>query len=227
MLDRETREAALTRQLDFIPMDSLSAQINIIGAGAIGSWVALSLAKMGFVDITVWDMDEISIENMNCQFYPISHVGKLKVDVLKEMVAAFTGVKIQTANKYEGQPLSGIVISSLDNMATRKLVFDSRVSTTEWIIDPRMSLEAASLATCNCQDSASVARYSKTLYSDEAAVQERCTAKSTIYTANLISGLVCKTVKDIATKSNQDLIKMAEWHIGKNQLISFGYGKEN
>jgi hypothetical protein len=39
--------------------------------------------------------------------------------------------------------------------------------------------------------------------------------------------LVCKTVKDIATKSDQDLIKMAEWHIGKNQLISFGYGKEN
>lgn len=222
-IDQDTREAALTRQLDFIPMESLSAEINIVGAGAIGSWVALSLAKMGFVDITVWDMDEVSIENMNCQFYPISHVGKPKVDVLKDMVEAFTGVSIMTRGKYEGQQLSGIVVSALDNMETRKLIFDSRSNVTKWIIDPRMSLEAASLVTCNCQDSTSVQRYAKTFYSDSDAVQERCTAKSTIYTANLIAGLVCKTVKDIATGSSQDLIKMAEWHIGKNQLVAFGY----
>ncbi len=222
MLSKDTREAMLTRQLDFIPMDTLGKEINIVGAGAIGSWVALSLAKMGFVDITVWDDDEVSIENMNCQFYPISMIGRPKVDALADMVSMFTGTQIQTRRRYEGQPLNGIVISALDNMATRRLIFDKRVAGTTWIIDPRMSLEAASLFNCNVRDPASVAAYDKTFYSDSEAVQERCTAKSTIYTANLIAGLVCKSVKDIATDGKADeLIRNAEWHIGKNQLMAW------
>lgn len=102
MLSKDTREAALTRQLDFIPMSSLGAQVNIVGAGAIGSWVALSLAKMGFVDITVWDDDEVSIENMNCQFYPMNMIGRPKVEALAEMVELFTGTKITKRRRYEG-----------------------------------------------------------------------------------------------------------------------------
>lgn len=223
MLSQSTREAALTRQLDFIPMSSLNQQINIIGAGAIGSWVTLSLAKMGFVDITVWDFDEVSIENMNCQFYPMNMIGRPKVDALADMVSLFTGVNIQKRGRYNGEPLHGIVVSALDNMKTRRQIFDSRVANTTWIIDPRMSLEAASIFNCNCRDSNIIAMYSQTFYSDSEAVQERCTAKSTIYTANLIAGLVCKSIKDIVTSTTDDLVRNAEWHIGKNQWLAWNY----
>lgn len=224
MLAKDTREAALTRQLDFIPMESLDAQITIVGAGAIGSWVALSLAKMGFVDITVWDMDEVSIENMNCQFYPIDEIGQPKVLALQRMVERFTGTKINAVNmKYENQWLNGIVISALDNMETRKAIFDSSKGSADWIIDPRMSLEAASLFVCNCKETKSIESYAKTFYSSAEAIEERCTAKSTIYTANLIAGLVAKTVKDIAVRSTEDLIKNAEYHIGKNQLMAWSH----
>ncbi len=223
MLDRDTREATLTRQLDFIPMASLNAQINIVGAGAIGSWVALSLAKMGFIDITVWDDDEVSIENMNCQFYPMTMIGRPKVEALASMVELFTGTKIETKRRYDGQPLHGIVVSALVNMATRRLIFDKRVANTTWIVDPRMSLEAASIFNCDLRNPSMVEMYSKTFYSDSDAVQERCTAKSTIYTANLIAGLVCKSVKDIATNTKSETVRNAEWHIGKNQLFAWNY----
>lgn len=224
MLEKEMREAALTRQIDFIPMDSLGAEIVIIGAGAIGSWVALSLAKMGMVDITVWDHDEVSIENMNCQFYPLDSIGKPKVHALQDMVHRFTGTKIAVMNKkYEGEALSGIVINALDNMATRSLVFSKRSPMVRWIVDPRMSLEQASLNVCDLRSNESIKEYEKSLYDDDAAIQERCTAKSTIYTANLIAGLVSKTVKDIVTGTQDDAVRFLDFHIGKNQMIAWGH----
>lgn len=221
-ITQEIREAALTRQLDVIPLKTLGAQINIIGAGAIGSWVALSLAKMGFQDITVWDHDTVSIENMNCQFYPLDEIDKPKVTALRDMVQRFTGTRIVAVQeKYTGQELDGIVISALDNMETRRLIFDKRGPRTTWIIDPRMSLEAASMFVCNVREPSSVEQYSKHFYSDAEAVQERCTAKSTIYTANLIAGLVCKAVKDIVTDNRDDLVRNLELHVGKNQLMTW------
>lgn len=224
MLENEIREAALTRQIDFIPMNKLGAEIVIVGAGAIGSWVALSLAKMGLVDITVWDHDEVSIVNMNCQFYPLDSIGKPKVQALQEMVHRFTGTKINAVNKkYEGEALSGIVINALDNMATRSLIFKERSPMIRWIVDPRMSLEQASLNVCDLHSLESIKQYEKSLYSDDAAIQERCTAKSTIYTANLIAGLVSKTVKDIITGTSEDAVRFLDFHIGKNQMIAWGH----
>lgn len=220
---KDFREASLTRQLDVIPMAVLGAQIHIIGAGAIGSWVALSLAKMGLMDITVYDHDTVSVENMNCQFYPIKDIDRLKVDALQEMVEMFTGTRIQVRPaKYTGEKLRGIVISALDNMETRKIIFDNCKDSATWIVDPRMSLEAASLFVCNTRSPKVVEEYSKTFYSDSDAVQERCTAKSTIFTANLIAGLVCKTVKDIITENQEDKIRNLEIHVGRNKMLAWG-----
>ena len=70
--------AHLTRQLDVIPVEILDEPINIIGAGAVGSFTALTLAKMGFAQIAVWDDDVVSEENLNAQFFilfPIFHSG--------------------------------------------------------------------------------------------------------------------------------------------------------
>jgi tRNA A37 threonylcarbamoyladenosine dehydratase len=70
----------LTRQSDLIPEAILSTPITVVGAGAIGSFTVLTLAKMGFNNITVFDDDEIDFVNINNQFYRISDIGKKKVD---------------------------------------------------------------------------------------------------------------------------------------------------
>ena len=69
----ETRNEHLIRQFDLIPEDVLGEPITIIGVGAIGSWTTLALAKMGFQNLTVFDDDKVSIENMNSQFYPMNY----------------------------------------------------------------------------------------------------------------------------------------------------------
>lgn len=213
----------LTRQLDIIPIAVLGEQITIIGAGAIGSFTALSLAKMGFSNIRVIDYDKIEVENMNCQFYRFSDIGKHKVTALKELVKDFTNVEIEAiVDKYTGGTFPGIVISAVDSMAVRKLVWDSHKNlgvATKYIIDPRMGAEVALLYTMCPMKDEDVEDYEATLYDDKDAVQERCTAKSTMYTACMLSGLVAKAVKDVVTKNPYP--RVATWAIKENAFQSW------
>jgi molybdopterin/thiamine biosynthesis adenylyltransferase len=219
----------LTRQADLIPCEVLGEKITIIGAGAIGSWTALALAKMGFGDITVYDHDTIEMENMNSQFYPRRDVGRLKVDALADLVRDFTGTSIYNrAHKYTGHNFNerifpGIVISAVDSMEVRKLVWDNHKNKspgTKAIIDPRMGAETALLYVMNPMDAKDQSSYEKSLYSDASAVQERCTAKATIYTANMLSGLVCKAVKDLVT-SKPNYLRSAQWAIADDAFQAY------
>ena len=71
----------------------------------------------------------------------------------------------------------------------------------------------------NAEDRAS---YEKTLYTDDQAVQEPCTARATTYTAFLISGMICKAVKDHVTR--QKYVRVMHWDIKNN--LQHCWGKE-
>lgn len=211
----------LTRHMELLPPEKCGIPITVIGAGAIGSFTVLALAKMGFEDITVFDFDKIEVENMNCQFYRFKDIGKFKVDALKELVHDFTGVTISTvADRYVGgKPFKGIVITAVDSMAARKLVWENHKEIavgTKFIVDPRMGAEVAMLYTMNPLSLEDIASYEKTLYTDENSFHERCTAKSTMYTACMLSGLVAKTVKDIVTDGPYP--RTAIWSIKENDF---------
>lgn len=216
----------LTRQLDLIPMDKLTQKITVIGAGAIGSFTVLSLAKMGFSHIEVWDFDEVSNENMNCQWYRIQDIGKLKVAALSEIIEAFTGTKIKIC-PFKWTPdvafgLDGIVISAVDSMAVRKSIWAHVKDRWQvsWLIDPRMAAEYALSYVINPNDEKDQKTYEGTLYKDEVAVEEACTAKATMYTATMISGHVAKHVKDVVTGA--DYARVTQWDIAKNNQLTWG-----
>lgn len=213
----------LTRQMDIIPLDALDTPVTIIGAGAIGSFVALSLAKMGMENLTVFDDDIVSIENMNCQFYPLWSVGLPKCMVLEDMLESFTKVKIRAVHeKYQAGRFPGIVVSAVDSMKARKLIFDEhrdQAFRTRTIVDARMGPESALLYVYNPTDTEDCKAYETSLYSDDDAVQERCTAKSTMYTVNGITYLVVKAIKDSIL--NKRGLSHATWDIEGNQTLCF------
>lgn len=216
----------LTRQMDLVPIDILGEKITIIGAGAIGGWTTLALAKMGFTNLTVFDFDKVDTVNLNSQFYRQKDVGRTKVGALHELVKDFTGTDIQHGVlRYESGVFPGIVISAVDNMGVRRLIWDNhknKAPFTKAVIDPRMGAEAALLYVMRPMNVKDQSSYSTTLYNDADAVQERCTAKATIYTANLLSGLVVKAVKDVLTRP--DYLRSAQWDIASNDLFCFKAG---
>lgn len=214
----------LTRQVDILPTKYLNEKITIIGAGAIGSFTALSLAKMGFEYLTVIDYDKIDIENMNCQFYRFKDIGSQKVDALQALIKDFTNVEIETINdKYNNTVFDGIVIIAVDNMLTRKDIYNTFIKkgyNTKLVIDSRMSVETALIYTYKPMVKSDHEIYAKSLYSDKEAVQERCTAKSTMYTACILAGLIGRTVKEFIVHKTRYLnysmdIKTGDIIIGK------------
>lgn len=64
------------------------ARILVIGIGGVGSWVAESLARTGIGAMTLVDLDDVCVTNINRQVHALNGtVGKFKVDVMKERVS--------------------------------------------------------------------------------------------------------------------------------------------
>ena len=68
-------------------------QVNILGAGGIGSWVALSLARQGH-KVLVQDYDRVEPHNLGGQLYSSKSIGKLKVTALTEIIRESNGKEI-------------------------------------------------------------------------------------------------------------------------------------
>ena len=212
----------LIRQSDLIPESVLTKKINIIGAGAIGSFTTLALAKMGFTNIVVFDYDTVSVENMSCQFYRFADIGKSKVEALYDLVKDFTNVEIIAINeRWNETPLDGVIICAADSMDTRdriSVVHKSKAK-SDIVIDSRMMAELALLYTYIPTSSTDQDNYRNTLHTDEDSVQEKCTAKSTMYTACMLSGLVACAVKKFLVSGIYS--KQLTWDIVKNDMINF------
>ena len=71
------RYANQEKLLDQKTLEDLS--FVVIGAGAIGSYTVMGLAKMGAKKITVYDHDSLETHNFDSQFYPFTAVGSKKV----------------------------------------------------------------------------------------------------------------------------------------------------
>jgi molybdopterin/thiamine biosynthesis adenylyltransferase len=214
------KDLYLTRQAELITKEQRDTQITIIGAGAVGSFTSLALAKMGYAKQLVIDFDKIDPENMNCQFYRTSDIDMPKVVALKMLVKDFTDTDIDTEYREIGPTdtvRSDIVISAVDSMKVRRHLFET--SACKYLIDPRMGAEYATLRVVDMSNEEDKKNYAKSLYSDDEAVQERCTAKSTMYTVLLLSGQIAKAVKDLTTDSTY--LQSLDWNINKNAMIAF------
>lgn len=199
----------LQRSYDILPHDKLNKSICVIGAGAIGGWTTIALSKMGF-GVTVFDFDKVSIENVGIQPYSKQDIGKPKVEVLKEITYRINGISIRTYDgKFKNFKRYDMFIFAVDSMSCRRELYGMLKGYN--IIDLRMGAE---------QLNAYLVRddYENTLYDDREAIQERCTAKATTYTAMLAGGIAAKMVKDWCMDTPTYTIL---WNIKENTLKAF------
>jgi tRNA A37 threonylcarbamoyladenosine dehydratase len=63
------------------------AKILVIGIGGVGSWVAEALARTGLGHMTLVDLDDVCVTNINRQVHALNGtVGKFKVEVMQERI---------------------------------------------------------------------------------------------------------------------------------------------
>lgn len=59
----------------------------IIGAGGIGSWIALNLALIGVGTLIIIDPDTVEHSNLNRTLFRLSDIGRNKAEVIKELIS--------------------------------------------------------------------------------------------------------------------------------------------
>ena len=190
------------RQMDIVTPDNFGKYtVTVIGSGGIGSPTTLALAKMGVEKITIYDDDVVEKHNLPNQMYRISDLGKSKVEATRDICSDFAGTIITTCNeKFDTQPVHGIVISGVDTMKSRESIW-KRMKYNPMVnlyVDARMGAELCKICTVNPCDPDDIKWYEKTLFPDEQASEELCTAKSVIYNTFSIAGLIASQVKKFA-----------------------------
>lgn len=193
----------LTRHSEMIadvPMDTL---ITIIGAGSIGSYTALALAKLGFTNIIVADDGIVEEENIAPQFYRPRDIGKLKVECLKRAIKDQTNTDIIAIpcriEEYTTGLVDGsekVLILAVDSMSARKLL--SGNLSYGHLVDARMAIEFLTVISFKySSENKNYDFYRGSLFSDADAVQEMCTNKAISYTSLIAGGLVAKCTLDL------------------------------
>lgn len=90
MSDYEFRFGGIARLYGRAGLERLRrARVCVVGIGGVGSWVVEALARSGIGHITLVDLDEICVSNVNRQLPALEGtIGRAKVEVMAERVRA-------------------------------------------------------------------------------------------------------------------------------------------
>lgn len=187
-----TDEERYSRQKDIVPRERIAAcKATVIGVGAIGRQVALQLAAMGLRWLQLVDHDCVEVSNLASQGYLEQDLGKPKVEATAELCNRINAaIEIATVpDRFRrSMDIGNTVFCCVDSIDVRRLIWGA-VGDNVWLFaDGRMSAEALRVLTA-C-DSESRRHYPTTLFRTEEAFIGPCTAKTTIYCANIAAGLM-------------------------------------
>jgi molybdopterin/thiamine biosynthesis adenylyltransferase len=187
-------EVSFARQEGLISSRQLrDLNVTVVGAGGIGSYTVLSLAKMGVGNIRVIDHDIVEELNIPSQIYRLCDVGKPKVEGCLALVKEATGLEIIADRKlWEGET-DDIIVAAVDDMAVRAEIFKSRGDKNKLLVDGRMMAELGRVLTVKDDESAKA--YAETLYSDKDAEELPCYAKAIVYNTSILGNIIVSQIK--------------------------------
>lgn len=174
------------------------------GAGGIGSWLTMFLARANFIP-TVFDYDTVEEHNLGGQFFRLSDVEENKIDAVANTVKLFTPTPVNTLEVKltedivaAGNYKNLYTFSAFDNMEARKMLFNLWAESLEYVsigdlarsifIDGRLEMEQMQIYCIKGDDYRAIERYRReALFSDDSVPDLSCTMKQTSHCAAMIA----------------------------------------
>ncbi len=168
--------------------------VTLIGAGSVGSQVAVMLAKIGVTELSVWDADFVESHNIPMSAFRVADLGKPKVKAIGDIVLAQSGLAIDAHERmYGGERLAGSVVACVDSMEARRLVWD-RVKmnpTVDILVDTRIAVEYVVVLAVDPCDPEDAAFYEEHLYPSSEALRPTCGRHGIVYVSAVAAAAVC------------------------------------
>lgn len=180
------------RQQDILPRERIeNIQATVIGVGAVGRQVALQLAAIGVSQLQLIDHDVVEDVNLAPQGFMEDDLGRTKVNATGDLCHQINhGLAVHEIPERfrRSMEIGDSVFICVDSIETRRHIWHSVSDRAGFIVDGRMNAEVIRVVTA--MDGVTRQYYPSTLFRSEEAEQGRCTAKSTIFTANLTAGFM-------------------------------------
>jgi tRNA A37 threonylcarbamoyladenosine dehydratase len=113
------------------------AHFCVIGIGGVGSWVAEALARNGIGQITLIDLDDLCVTNINRQIHALTDtVGLSKVDVMRD--------RIKQINPE-------CLVSTIEDFVTLENVGDLLSNSFDYVIDAIDSVNVKTAIIAHCK----------------------------------------------------------------------------
>jgi sulfur carrier protein ThiS adenylyltransferase len=191
MSEQQTNER-YSRQKDIVPSDRIAnCKATVIGVGAIGRQVASQLTAIGIPWLQLIDFDSVEESNLASQGYFEDDLKRFKVHATADICHQTNPrLELYTINERfkRTAKIGNVLFCCVDQIETRRLIWESVKDKVNFFCDARMSAEV--LRVLSACDSTSRKYYPTTLFAAHEAFVGPCTAKTTIYCANIAAGLM-------------------------------------
>ena len=181
-----------SRQRDIVPAGRLAGcSPTVIGVGAIGRQVALQLAAIGVPSLQLIDFDVVERGNLAAQGFLEADLGLAKVEAVSRLCGRINSALAVSAvaDRFRRRMRIGdSIFCCVDSIETRGLVWNAAGCGARFFADGRMAAEVLRVLTA-CDESGR-RHYPTTLFAAGEAFAGSCTAKTTIYCANIAAGMM-------------------------------------
>jgi predicted ThiF/HesA family dinucleotide-utilizing enzyme len=160
--------------------------VAVCGCGALGSRIALELARLG-AQLTLIDLDAVEEHNIFNQMYTLRDVGAKKVNALANLISVSTRhAPIRTILKidaYNVKRVRGdVIIDCFDNAASRAVLRDYGLETGISVLHVGISAEVGEVV------------WNHADYVRGLASEDVCAAPLTLTTVLITAGVAVETV---------------------------------
>lgn len=189
----------LSKSYDYFKPETVEERIHIVGCGSVGSTLAENLARVGLTKFTLWDFDEVEPHNIVNQMFTQEHIGKPKVEALKEIILSINpeaADDIQVEPKgWRGKMMSGYIFLAVDNIELRKKIVERHMDSpyVKAVFDFRTLLESGQHYAADWTDSKMKKILLDTMQftHEEAKVEEPVSACGVVLGVNTTVRLIC------------------------------------
>lgn len=162
------------RHSGYIATEDLQDNVIIIGCGAVGSNVAVLLARMGVTNFTLFDSDKVEAHNLPNQAFDVCHLGKPKVEALKDVLLRFNPqIKVTANNSFFTEEteidIAGPVILATDSFSSRGMIMGILADDfgVDHMYEVRLGFDFGIVNIVDVMDEDQVANWMATIRSDD------------------------------------------------------------
>ena len=153
--------------------------VTLIGAGGVGSLVAMQLGKIGVREIEVYDDDTVASHNLPSSAYGLSDIGMVKVEALARRLKDECDVDLVARPRRwtRVERLRETIVMCVDSMDARQVVWEAcrKDPLADILIDTRVGAEFVCVYAIDLTDRDAVEEYAHAVsYGTKEAAMTTC-----------------------------------------------------